>query len=180
IIPDGVTSIGDSAFLDCSELTSITIPNSVKDIGDYVFYKCSNLARITIPDSVTSVKNWGLEDTAYYNDKSNWEGDVLYNGKHLIGADSNISGEYQIKAGTLTIANHVFWYCSELTNIIIPDSVTSIGFSVFGYCEKLKDITFEGTKKQWDLIQKDKFWDWNSISSKNQYTVHCTDGNITT
>ena len=50
-----VTSIGGSAFRECSSLTSVTIPNSVTSIGDYAFYDCSSLTSVTIPDSVTSI-----------------------------------------------------------------------------------------------------------------------------
>ena len=55
VISDGVTSIGDWAFSDCSNLTSITIPDGVTSIGDEAFGGCSNLTSITIPDSVTSI-----------------------------------------------------------------------------------------------------------------------------
>ena len=50
-----VTSIGVSAFYDCSGLTSITIPEGVTTIGNYAFYDCSGLTTVTIPDSVTSI-----------------------------------------------------------------------------------------------------------------------------
>ncbi|MCC8077993.1 MAG: leucine-rich repeat domain-containing protein [Oscillospiraceae bacterium] len=53
-IPDGVTSIGNSAFSSCS-LTSITIPDGVTSIGQLAFSSCSSLTSITIPDSVTSI-----------------------------------------------------------------------------------------------------------------------------
>ena len=46
-IPNSVTSIGDYAFADCSNLTSITIPNSVTSIGKYTFAGCSSLTSIT-------------------------------------------------------------------------------------------------------------------------------------
>ena len=54
-IPEGVTSIGGSAFQGSSGLTSITIPNSVTSIGDGAFQGCSGLTSITIPNSVTSI-----------------------------------------------------------------------------------------------------------------------------
>ena len=54
-LAEGVTSIGNSAFSYCSELTSITISDSVTSIGDYAFSTCSGLMSITIPDSVTSI-----------------------------------------------------------------------------------------------------------------------------
>lgn len=55
IVPNSVISIGNSAFYDCTGLTSISIPNSVTSIGDYAFYGCSGLTSITIPNSVTSI-----------------------------------------------------------------------------------------------------------------------------
>ena len=50
-----VTSIGDYAFYDCDDLTSVTIPNSVTSIGEYAFSSCSGLTSVTIPNSVTSI-----------------------------------------------------------------------------------------------------------------------------
>ena len=55
-IPNSVTSIGSSAFYNCSGLTSVTIPNSVTSIGDYyAFQGCSGLTSVNIPNSVTSI-----------------------------------------------------------------------------------------------------------------------------
>jgi hypothetical protein len=61
-IPEGVTSIGYSAFGDIFSplsLTSITIPNSVTSIGEWAFF-CSDLTSITIPNSVTSIGEWAF------------------------------------------------------------------------------------------------------------------------
>lgn len=54
-IPDGITSIGESAFYNCSELTDITVPNSVTSIEDRAFEYCTALTSITIPDGVKSI-----------------------------------------------------------------------------------------------------------------------------
>ena len=55
IIPNSVTSIGESAFNGCIGLTSISIPNSVTHIGNYAFFECSGLTSLTIPNSITSI-----------------------------------------------------------------------------------------------------------------------------
>ena len=140
-IPDSVTSIGYRAFYDCESLTSITIPDSVTSIGHCAFYDCERLTSITIPDSVTSIGYEAFSSTAYYENSSNWQDNVLYIGNHLIDVETSISGSYEIKEGTKTIAGGAFEYCSSLTSITIPDSVTSIGYRAFYDCERLTSIT---------------------------------------
>ena len=129
-LPEGLTSIGAQAFCECSALTGVTIPDSVTSIGRYAFFNCSALTSVTIPDSVTSI-GWGAFDgTAYYNDSNNWDGQLLYIGSWLIAAKEEIEGA-DIKQGTTGIADTVFSYCSSLTSVTIPDSVTSIGYWAF-------------------------------------------------
>ena len=59
-IPNGILRVGEDAFTECSNLTSIIIPNSVTSIGDLAFYACSGLTSLTIPDSVTSIGDWAF------------------------------------------------------------------------------------------------------------------------
>ena len=107
-----VTSIGDSAFEECSNLTSITIPNSVTSIGDYAFSRCSNLTSITIPNSVTSI------------------------GDYAFSRCSNLTS-ITIPNSVTSIGDYAFSGCSDLTSITIPDSVTSIGDYAFFGCSNL-------------------------------------------
>ena len=141
VIPDSVTSIGDGAFSSCVSLESIVIPDSVTSIGNYAFYCCESLKSIVIPDSVTSIGEWAFNNTAYYNDDSNWENGVLYISNHLIESKDLIKGFYKIKHGTKTIADYAFSYCDSFESIVIPDSVTSIGRSAFEFCDSLESIT---------------------------------------
>ena len=126
-IPDSVTSIGKSAFYKSSSLVSVIIGNSVTSIGDGAFEYCSSLTSITIPDSVTSIGNDVLTQTAFYNDKNNWDNDALYIGKHLIAIDPLFNGVLNVKDGTKYIADSIFWGTYSLTKINIPDSVCYIG-----------------------------------------------------
>ena len=132
-IPDCVTIIGDSAFRGCTGLTSVTISDSVTSIYYGAFENCTSLSSITIPDSVTSISKAAFYNTALYNNDSNWVNGVLYIGKHLIKAKSSVSGVYAIKDETKSIADYAFLDCDNLTSIIIPESVVSIGYKAFGY-----------------------------------------------
>ena len=114
-IPDGVTSIGESAFENCDSLTEIVIPNSVTEIGEGAFDNCSALASITIPDGVTSIG-----ESAFENCKS--------------------LTSITIPDSVTSIAENAFKSCVSLTEIIIPDSVTSIGYGAFYQCKNLTSV----------------------------------------
>ena len=135
---NGVTSIGNHAFSYCKSLTSIVIPDSVQSIGSYAFWYCTDLTSIVISDSVRSIAEHAFSCTAYYDNESNWQNDVLYIGNHLIRVQNSISGAYTIKDGTKTIAESSFYNCYDLTSITIPNSVTSIGGSAFYACNNLE------------------------------------------
>ena len=115
-IPEGVTSIGNSAFCYCSSLTSITIPDSVTSIGNIAFCYCSSLTSITIPEGVTSIGNSAF---CYCSSLTSIE----------------------IPNSVTSIGSYAFRNCSSLTSITIPDSVTSIGEGTFEGCSSLTSVT---------------------------------------
>ncbi len=116
IIPDGVTSIGNYAFYNCSSLTSVTIPNSVTFIGYAAFYHCSGLTSATIGNGVTSIGNYAFDSCSSMT-------------------------SITIGSGVTSIGNYAFYHCSGLTSVTIPDSVTSIGNYAFNDCSSLTSIT---------------------------------------
>ena len=74
-----------------------------------------------------------------------------------------------------SIGDSAFYGCSSLTSVAIPNGVTSIGSSAFRGCSSLTDINFNGTKAEWNTIEK---WSIFGYETGN-YTIYCTDGNIT-
>ena len=144
-IGNSVTTIGDSAFLCCSKLTSVTIPDSVTTIGGGAFKSCTSLTSVTIPDSVTTIGDSAFGECSSLKEfKGKFAAD---NGRCLIMdntiiAYANASGTtYTIPDSVTTIGLWVFGYCTSLTSVTIPDSVTTIGVRAFASCKSLTSVT---------------------------------------
>ena len=145
-----VTSIGDSAFYDCSGLTSVSIPNSVTSIGEKAFYRCSGLTSVTIPSSVVYIRSGAFNycsnlssiNVASGNTHYSSIDGVLYNYVQdtLIqcpGAKTSVT----IPNSVTSIGSSAFEDCSGLTSVTIPIGVTSIGNDAFGWCSGLTLVT---------------------------------------
>ena len=140
IIPEGVEFINSYAFQSLNSITSVKIPDSVIGIGEGAFSSCESLVTIKITDSVKTIGEDAFYNTAYYNDESNWENNVLYLKTILLDAKDEALGEVIIKDGTTYVSANAFEYSDTLTSVTIPDSVTSIGGEVFSSCDKLEIV----------------------------------------
>ena len=148
IIPNTVTSIGNSAFSGCSGLTSITIPNSVTSIDDYAFYGCSSLTSITIPNSVTSIGNKAFSGC------SGLESIVVESGNPIFDSRNNCNAIIETSKNNLIVGckntiipnsvtkiqEHAFSGCRDLRSIKIPSSVTTIDDNAFSNCNSLDTV----------------------------------------
>lgn len=170
VLPDGVTSIGDYAFLACNNLTSVTIQNSVKSIGCDAFSFCSGLTNIIIPNSVTSIGDWaffqctGLTNVTIPSNVTKI-GDHTFaecTGLTRISIPNNIKNvgssafcdctgliSITIPNSVTSIEDFAFWGCTSLTSVHIPDSVTNIGSDAFYECDKLASIDVSPQNKHY-------------------------------
>lgn len=157
IIPQGVTSIEDSAFENCTSLESITIPESIIHIGQNAFY-----------------------NTGIYNNDSNWDKGILYIDRCLIAVkeikqceliDRHLYESYprkcRIKEGTLVIGEYAFKDCTHFTSITLAKSILTIGDYAFKGCHSIKSITIPnnieyigyGAFKDTELYGNESYWD---------------------
>ena len=139
VIPNSVTSIGNSAFYGCSSLTSVTIPNSVTSIGSSAFRGCSSLTSVTIPNSVTSIGEWAFASCSSLTSVTIGESVTNIGGYAFYGCSSLTS--VTIGESVTNIGGYAFYGCSSLTSVTIPNSVTSIGDYAFSDCSSLTSIT---------------------------------------
>ena len=153
-IGNSVTSIGSCAFYHCAGLTSVTIGNSVTSIGDEAFCQCYDLTSVTIPNSVTSMGSGAFRDCnglqkVIVKDIAAWCGisfsDIHSNpllcAKHLYCDENTEITELIIPNSVTSIGDYAFCQCTDLTSVTIPNSVTSIGSSAFRACTGLTSVT---------------------------------------
>ena len=126
---------------------------SVTSIGRYAFRNCRSITSVTIPNSVTSIGDWAFENcrnltSVHISDISAWcnikfgdpDSNPLSYAEHLYMNGKEIT-ELVIPDGVTTIGDYAFYNCSSLTSVTIPNSVTSIGSFAFEYCSSLTSVT---------------------------------------
>ncbi len=129
VVSEGVTSIGDFAFRDCTELKTVTIPDSVTKMGDYAFSNCRKLVSLTLPNELETIGKNAFRDCA-----------VL---------------EALVFPETLTsIGENAFYKCRALKEMVIPNSVTSMGQDTFIYCSNLEKVTLS---KSMEIVRTGTF-----------------------
>ncbi len=179
-----VSRIGYESFKDCTSIESVIIPNGVTYIGMDAFRNCTNLKSIAIPDTVNEIGMLAFQDTAWLE---NQRDDVVYAGKvvYTCKGEMPVYTNLTLKSDTTGIADKAFAKQENLYRIIIPDSVSVIGYGAFDGCTNLISVNipdgvstidgnvFRGCKSLGDIvipnsvkvIEYDAFQDCSSLKS---------------
>lgn len=173
VIESGVTEIGNSAFRDFTNLTSVTIPNTVTHIGDYAFYRCRSLTSVTLPNSLRTIDDFAFYE-CYGLTSVTFPSNVTEVGRHAFSLCKSLQS-VTFQGAFTTIDEHAFSACSSLTSVtfprtagswasistmafhsaplkslVIPEGVTSIANGAFRDCTQLQSVTFPSTLQYLD------------------------------
>ncbi len=139
-IKDAATSIGNRAFTECPLTTTLSLGKKITTIDDYAFYYCIELESVTIPQSVTSIGNDAFGQCHDLQSLTIKDAATSIGHRAFLGCTSleTISLGENIK----TIGYHAFNSCTSinLTNVTIPENVTTIRPGTFDYCTHLEYI----------------------------------------
>lgn len=171
---EDLTSIGQTAFSDCTNLISITIPKKVESIKQSSFKDCSNLTQIVLNNGITNISAYafngsGLESVFIPSSITTLGTNIFLNCTNLLSikvSPSNIIFDSRdncnaiietssntiisgckntiIPSTVTTIGNRAF-FGNSLTSITIPSSVTTIDSYAFSNCENLESVTVSAT-----------------------------------
>ncbi len=156
VIEEGVTSIGVSAFVECTALTSVTIPESVKTIETEAFFGCTALTSINFPEGVTTIYSWAFNGCTSLTSATlpaSLETISIYafdNCPNLTGIwvdedSQNFSNDENGVLYNKDKSELVMAHSSLTGEYIIPDGVTAINASAFERCRNLTSVRIPET-----------------------------------
>ena len=210
-IPNSVTTIGTHAFEHCTNLVSITLPDSVTDIHYEAFYEYSvkeliiaegstnisseivickdTLEKVVIPASVTSIArsafiNCNSLTGVYIADLEAWC-NIDFNSLHSsptmyaqkLYLNDQLVTNLIIPDDITSVSDYAFMGCDSITSIAIPENITSIGSYAFSGCNNLETVIYCGTQAQWEAVT---ILDYNETITSAALQLHNMENNTCT
>lgn len=176
-----VSAIGNRAFENCTNITSIVIPNSVVRIAYMPFNGCTNLTSIKIGSGFREGSGgasylWFGKCSALTELEISPDNEMYYSkGLCIIEKATKtlmVGFKNSVIPDEVTAIGSSAFYDQPVTEINIPESVQSIGMQAFGKCSSLQKINYAGKLDQWLAIEKHELWD----DSTGEYYLYHTNG----
>ena len=139
----------DRYAFEYENITSIILPDTIEVIEEKAFYQCAKLEILHLGNGVTTIEKRAFSRCFALKSVS-------------------------LPNSLTTLEDNAFEYCSNLETVYMENSLVKFEMRIFQYCTKLTDIYFNGTIEEWNAIEKDREWDLGI----DNYTIHCTNGNI--
>ena len=181
VLSNGITGLGDRLFYHCANAKTVSLPATLTSIGDSAFAQedaaigyTAGLTSVTIPQAVTAMQSHAFYYTAIA--EVTVPASVKTWGKYVF------SGCAKLKTARVacdSIGAFAFTRCTALSSLTISANCTKIGTCMLTYCSSLTEITYEGTKAQWDAIEKGTNWDSRHGADHEDVLskIICSDGN---
>lgn len=194
-LDEGITRIGDCAFLDCRTIFApLSLPSTLQEIGDAAFSGCYGLyGELYLPESINAIGACAFQGCEGLTGALNLPSGISYIGSAVFNGCSGLTGTISIPknvqyigdwafrdcigfTGKLVVPNNVvvideyaFAGCAGIEQVEIPADLQSIGEGAFEDCASLADVYYAGSLNQWNQI---------SIGANNapllNATLHCT------
>lgn len=167
VVPDSVVTIQSQAFKDCAGLESILLSNNLQNIQGYAFENCVSLESVNLPGSLEVLKEGAFQNCVGLVDvfipaalqDTGYMGSRAYPG--AFNGCANLKS-VTFEEGMTRIPNYLFWKCTGLEEVTIPDTITEISSGVFSGCINLKTVNLS---KNLEKLGSYAFSDCTSLTS---------------
>ena len=170
VIPDSVTHIGVAAFKGCKSLKRVKLPNKLHILEDFAFSECESLEEITIPSSL-HYYSIGLFSHCHNLKKLNTHDDINYI-SDLAFYNCKKLENFSIPSNVTSIQRMAFMGCDSIRSIHIPKNVDCIEYGAFSLMNSLEKITVDEGNEKYFTANSDTV-----LTSKDgmiiQYAIHC-------
>ena len=151
-LPSGVTEIGSSAFEDCRGLTSLSLPSGITKIGSLTFYGCTGLTSLSLPSGVTEIGSaafsgcTGLTSLSLPSSITEIDSYAFKGCTGLKDVSFYINGDFETYLTKdhpcIEVGCGIKYYLNdeEITSIVVPSSVTTLGMYAFQRCSNLLSV----------------------------------------
>lgn len=174
VISDGITAIGSSVFERCSNMATASLPTSLTEIGKRAFfmYNLGGLTALSIPSSVTTIGEKAFSCEALTS--VTLPATLTTLGNYLFMDSSTLT---TARVECSEVPGFCFVRCTNLKNVTLSHNVTSIGSHWINYCNRLTQITYEGSLDDWATVSKGTSWDGRSGQLTGTLVrINCLDG----